>query len=442
MIDRGMGASAAPRTSSVEQLTKGSAALGAVVAINALSGLIFWVIAARLRNEDAIGDASALLQWSMLINLLAGLGLPMALGRLAIGTDLRARRIYHWAIVVSMGGSMVFAAIFSILATDEVLEPVRSFGRGGTFILFTLLAVGTSLAVLSDMRLMTLRRWRFVVMRAVAVLVLRFVLVPFSPTDDVATWLFLVAVGAPAVTGFFAAAALVRGQAAEAFGRPDGFGGFLKFSVTNWFVHVCTQGLVFGLPAIVSLHVADDDFASFYVAWSIAAMVILLPQVISQVLLTEGSRDDIDESRSAAFTLQVSLAITALATAVATFSRDLLSVFYGAEYSSAEHLLPFLTAAAIPWSISATAMTVLRINRDDRMLAMLGVILAAVTAPLAYVMSDSSGIDGGTRAWLYGHLVTAVVAGWAMRTTLRRAFDPNTTESPSVAAVAGAATSE
>ena len=53
------------------QVTRGSLALTASIALNALGGLVFWLLAARLVTVDAVGEASALFQSLLFVNFAA-----------------------------------------------------------------------------------------------------------------------------------------------------------------------------------------------------------------------------------------------------------------------------------------------------------------------------------------------------------------------------------
>jgi len=62
-------------------LLQGSAVLVAGAAIQAASGAIFWLVAARLDTPADVGEAAKLSQSVLFVTYLAGLGLPVALSR-------------------------------------------------------------------------------------------------------------------------------------------------------------------------------------------------------------------------------------------------------------------------------------------------------------------------------------------------------------------------
>src|SRR3546814_11538244 len=73
------------RVSGHRHLLTGSAAMVVTVAVQALSGSLFWLIAARLDTQTDVGHATALYTSALFVAFLARLGLPVPVPRPAAG---------------------------------------------------------------------------------------------------------------------------------------------------------------------------------------------------------------------------------------------------------------------------------------------------------------------------------------------------------------------
>ena len=70
-------------------------------AIQAGSGAIFWLIAAKLDVEADVGSAAKLSQSILFVTYLAGLGLPVALARYAADRDDDSDTTFTWAVIAT-----------------------------------------------------------------------------------------------------------------------------------------------------------------------------------------------------------------------------------------------------------------------------------------------------------------------------------------------------
>ena len=87
-------------------LLTGSAVLVVGAAIQALSGAVFWLIAARLDPESIVGAGGKLFTSVLFVTYLAGLGLPVALARYAADRDPDSDTTFTWAVLATIGTSL------------------------------------------------------------------------------------------------------------------------------------------------------------------------------------------------------------------------------------------------------------------------------------------------------------------------------------------------
>ena len=146
-------------------LLTGSAVLVVGAAIQALSGAVFWLIAARLDAESIVGAGGKLFTSVLFVTYLAGLGLPVALARYAADRDPESDTTFTWAVLATIGTSLLFGttyvALFHGSATGLLTEVNPVLGP----LFFAVMVAGAALSLIVDVRCMTARRWNLVLAR-------------------------------------------------------------------------------------------------------------------------------------------------------------------------------------------------------------------------------------------------------------------------------------
>lgn len=400
------------RASGHRHLLTGSAALVLTAGVQALSGALFWLIAARVDTQTDVGHATALLTSVLFVAFLGGLGQPVAAARYAAGRTRDDHVLFAWGAVATATASAVIAiAYLGVVSPSAVDELIGWHGALGPS-LFVLLCAGTALSLLLDVRLMTQRRWGLVVLRAVLVGAVRFPLLALPVDADRAVWLLVVAAIPTAVSGYVGIALLpsVTGDRHRFGPRPGSTGAMVRYSLVNWGSTLTYQAPTFAMPVIVLINVHADLNASFYVAWGMAAMAAYVPMAIGQALLAEGGRDGAHLRSQVRLAILVAGGLMVAGTAIAAFGRDVVVTLYGDDYRQAADVLPTLVAASIPWAVTSVYLTEARVRQ--RSAATVSITLALTVAILgpALVLVPDRGLDGAAFAFLAGNLVAAIVA--------------------------------
>ena len=94
------------RASGHRHLLTGSAALVLTAGVQALSGALFWLIAARVDDQTDVGHATALFTSVLFVAFVAGLGQPVAAARYAAGRTRADHVIFAWG-----AGATAIAAV-------------------------------------------------------------------------------------------------------------------------------------------------------------------------------------------------------------------------------------------------------------------------------------------------------------------------------------------
>lgn len=400
------------RASGHRHLLTGSAALVLTAAVQAVSGALFWLVAARVDTQTDVGHATALYTSVLFVAFLAGLGQPVAAARYAAGRTREDHVLYAWGALATVVAGAVTSVAYLVLVSPKAVEELSDWHGNLGPALFVLLTVGTALSLLLDVRLMTQRRWGLVLGRAVAVAIARFPLMALPIDSDRAVWLLVVAALPTAASGFIGMALLPRvtGDRHHLSPWPSTGRAMIHYSLVNWASTLTYQAPQFAMPVVVLVNVDADRNASFYVAWGVVALACYVPTAIGQALLAEGGRDGATLRHQVRLAVVVATGLMAVATVVAILGRNLVVTLYGEDYRAAADLLPVLVAASVPWAITSVYLTESRVLHRSAATVAITVTLAVGVLGPALVLVPEDGLDGAAAAWLGGNVLAALVA--------------------------------
>lgn len=400
------------RASGHRHLLTGSLALVLTAGVQAVSGALFWLIAARVDEQTDVGHATALFTSVLFVSFLAGLGQPVATARYAAGRARDDHVLYAWGALATAAASTILAIAYLVVVSPSAVAELSDWhGLLGPS-LFVFLCVGVALSLLLDVRLMTQRRWGLVLARASIVGVARFPMLAIPVDSTRAVWLLLVAAVPAALSGYIGTALLpkVTGDRHHLGPLPATTRAMVRYSAVNWASTLAYQAPTFAMPVIVLVNVDPDRNASFYVAWGVAALACYVPTAIGQALLSEGGRDGAQVRSQVRLAILVATGLMVVGATAATLGRDLIVTLYGAQYQDAADVLPKLVLAAIPWAITSVYLTEARVRHRSGATVLITVVLSLSILVPALLLVPDEGIDGAATAFLFGNIVAAVVA--------------------------------
>src|SRR3546814_10939465 len=115
------------RVSGHRHLLTGSAAMVVTVAVQALSGSLFWLIAARLDTQTDVGHATALYTSALFVAFLAGLGLPVAVARYAAGRTRDDHVLYAWSALATIVAAALVAAAYVAFVRPAAVDQLAGW---------------------------------------------------------------------------------------------------------------------------------------------------------------------------------------------------------------------------------------------------------------------------------------------------------------------------
>lgn len=400
------------RAAAHKHLLAGSAALVVGAAVQAVTGAVFWLVAARIDTTDDVGRATALFTSVLFVAYLGGLGLPVALARFAPGTDDESHVHFSWSALATVVSTAVIGVVYVTVVDTAAVDALTDWHAVLGPLVFVAACAGSGLSLIIDVRWMTVRRWTVVLVRITIVGLARFPLLALPDGAGETVHLFLVAVIPLALSGFVGVATMKRftGGGLRLGPRPANASAAIRYSLVNYLSTLAYQGPQFVLPVIVLLHVEESTNAAFYVAWGITAVGLYIPMAIGQALLSEGGKDGAHLLGQVRLVLIVATGLMAAAAAATFVGRDIVTAVYGDDYAEAARVLPGMVAAGIPWAITSVLLTEARVlHRHVDTVVITATLTASILVP-ALVLVPDEGLDGAAQAFLFGNVLAAVVA--------------------------------
>lgn len=326
-------------------------ALVANAGLSAGLGFLFWVIAARRFNADALGLGAAVVSAATLAALLGKAGFDAAVIRYAPAHERRgAAKILGYALLGTFGlTALVAAGLLALAALGmPALAPLftSTYAAG-----FVVLALATSLSWILDAYFIAEQRAGAVLLRNLAfngvkLLVPAFIAYELGGRAVPFAWLVGLAASLM-VTLSLLPRVLARHKATASTPPRGAFG----YSMRNYALNLSefVPGLV--LPLLVLHALGAEENARFYLAWTVATVAFLASKAVAQSAFAALVRTN-DERGSILKGGALSTVVLVPATVVLYFGAELILSLFGPHYVSSAPLLRILAL-----SIPAVALT-------------------------------------------------------------------------------------
>lgn len=316
-------------------ISNSSSLLGTTI-VTSLLGLAYWGAAARLFPEETVGFGSAAVSAMTLLGTFGMLGL----GTLLIAELPRATRggsLVMTALIVCFGASAALGAGFALVAGAIAPGAAPYVDGAGPAALF-IVGVGlTAIGFVLDQALIGMlwggmQLWRNVVFAAAKLAVL-VAAAPFL--DDrlgvgvLLAWISGTAVSLIVLVTVLARHVRIRHSPDWALIRTFG----RTANAHNW-LNIAFQAPRLALPVVVVGLISAEANAAFFAAWTIAALLYVVPTHLTTVLFALGSADREALGRETRFSLRASLALGIVAVPLVALAAGPTLSAFGPSYSS------------------------------------------------------------------------------------------------------------
>ena len=394
-------------------------ALVANAGLSAALGFVFWMIAARRFNADALGIGAAVVSAATLAALIGKAGFDAAVIRYAPAADAAAlRRIVVRSALATVALTSVVAAcvlalaVLGVPALASLNSPVYAAG-------FLLLAVGTSFAWILDAFFIAEQRADGVLLRNLAFNLVK-IGVPLLIAYEWGGRAVPLAWGVGLAASLAVALTLLPRRLARH--KPTGTAprrGALGYAMRNYALNLSEflPGLVLPLLVLQALGAAAN--AHFFLAWTIATVAFLASKAIAQSAFAALVRDG-DTRAALAKGLTLSLVLLAPGAIVMYVAAPYLLALFGPGYVDAAALLRLL-ALSVPFIIALNLYLAYLKARDVGaelvVLPLATLALLLVTMPFALAWG---GVLGVGVAWLVVQGAMGIYAAARLAAKLRR----------------------
>jgi len=381
--------------------------------VNAVLGLVFWVVVARLYSVEEVGLGSALISAGILLSFIGTLGLGFGIIRFLPSSNDKAR-LLNSCFTISLFASVIIAFIF--LAGLPFWSPKLMFLREN--LVFLAAFVGF-VAVMALYNLLTrtfvgFRRAGFTLANCIIFSVLKIVLVvalaiSFKVFGIFASWELAMAVCLIVSFLLFLPQILHRYRPLPSFRRQI-TNEMVHFSFANFIGELLQNAPAWILPLMVLNLISAEANAYFYITWTMAWLLIQIPLWTSLSFFAEGSYEEEKLSVDLRRSLKMIALLLVPAVVILFLLGDKLLLLFGREYSEGgTRLLLLLVPAAIPASINFLYLGIARVKQKLREIILVTGAIAFGTLILSYLLLPYMGILGAGVGWLASQMIVAIV---------------------------------
>ena len=186
------------------------------------------------------------------------------------------------------------------------------------------------------------------------------------------------------------------------------------FSLGNYIAAIFLSAPITLMPIIIVNAVGANEGAYFYIAYSIATFLFMVPDAISMSLFVEGSHKQplkANTIKSIKFTL---LIMSPMILFIPFFGDKLLALF-GRQYAiEALQLLQLLAVSSLFYAILDIYTAIKKVQKDIPMVNYLSFATSVLTIGLGYILLITIGLNGLGYAWLISNFAVCAIVVYMM----------------------------
>lgn len=377
-------------------------------------GIVYWILAARLYSEEAVGLNSAAITVMFFLANVAQLNLINVLnrfipsaGRATAGLILKS---YLASALMALCVSVIFLLGLDIWAPS--LSALNSSAGSTAWVIFA--TVSWCIFTLQDGVLIGLRQARWVPLATITYAVVKLALIVLLAGTLPGTGIFVswtlpvLLLIVPVNLLIFLHLVPAHVRATESVGHTFDLKAILGFVMADYFGSLTWIATITLLPIMVLERVGPAASAYFYLAWNITYALYLVSGNMGMSLVTEGAKDEKNLRVYGNQILQRTLWIVAAAVGLIVVGASTILRLYGVSYADeGATLLRLLSLSAIPYTFVSVYLSMARVQRKmHKIIYVLGALCAVVLSS-SYFFLDAYGITGVGLAWLLGQSVVA-----------------------------------
>lgn len=392
-------------------------------------GIGYWIVAARLYSQEAVGLNSAALAVIFFLANVAQLNLVNALNRFIPSAGRKTASLIIKSYLASTVMAICVCAIFllGINLWAPSLSALRS--SPGSIVWVIVATVSWCIFTLQDGVLIGLGQAKWVPLASITYAVVKLGMIVLLAGALPGTGIF-VSWTAPVLLLIVAVNALIflrltpsHARATEPTVHPAGGRAIVRFVMGDYLGSLAWIATITLLPIVVLERLGPVASAHFYLAWSITYALYLVSGNMGMSLVTEAARDEGKLNLYSYQVLRRTVLLVAAAVVLIVIGAPAILRLYGASYASeGATLLRLLSLSAIPYTFVSVYLSMVRVQRKIYKVTLVLVTLCAVVLVSAYFLLEAYGITGVGVAWLLGQSTVMLAL---LLTDLRKAWLPH-----------------
>ncbi len=392
-----------------DPLYRNSLALLLNSAFGAFFGLIFWIVAARTMSAKDIGLATAAISAAALIVGLSRLGLDTGLIRY-LPESKNKKGLYNAIVMVTLVLAIILATV--LMLGINIFSPSLSFLRDGWFlpVFFAYVAI-TSINSIQNIAFISIRRADLSLIQnlllgaRIPILLLISGLGVFGVFSSFGIAFLMTLIFGVFVLRRYGLSISKDFDVASIWKT-------LKFSLGNYTAGIFALAPTTIIPVMILNTIGAEENAYFYVAYSIAGLLFMVPKAISMSLFVEGSHN-LPLKENVIKSMKLIMLLLVPAVVFIYIFGDKLLLLFSREYSEQSfEMLQLLALSSVFSAAILIYQSIKKIQKNVRMINYQNFALSVMIIGLGYAALLKYGLMGLGYAWLVAHaIVFAVVIG-------------------------------
>ena len=180
------------------------------------------------------------------------------------------------------------------------------------------------------------------------------------------------------------------------------------YSGGNYIARIFLQSSSLVLPLMVINILGAEMSAYFYIAWSVTAILKVIPTSIFNSLFAEGSNEEETLLANTKKSLKLLLLLLLPAILILLVIADKVLLLFGQAYfQNGALLLRIIAVSIIPYSINYLYITIARVKMDISSAIKVSVAITCLSLGLCYFLMLNMGLPGVGLGWLAGQSIVA-----------------------------------
>lgn len=368
---------------------------------SAAFGFAFWAASAKMYNPEDVGIATAIISSMGLLTMCSKVGLDYSIIRFI--PTRNKNNLLSTSIIITTFLVLLFAILF-VLKIDLISPKIVLLKSPFYSIFFLLFVMANSLYTVTSISFVGMRKAKLQFLQSLFVglrVPLLFLFLSFgamgifSSTGFSFIFAFLIGIVFYLHNGIKLKLNIDKSFLVES----------IHFSIGNYAISLLITAPNLILPVIVLNVLGTEETAYYYIAFSIASFLFMIPNTISTSLFVEGShgeqiRNTVLKSLVLIFSLLIPLCI------VLYFTGGELLEIIGKDYSAnGIELLRLMIISSFFISIVAIYTSIKRIQKEMTKVVILSGVIFSLLIGLSYFLMQKWGLLGIGYAWITSYCV-------------------------------------